>query len=206
MKILDYIVTLLFWLFTGYFWTCHIIFDFPLWYVLFFTVITMMQSVSAYFDMTEDNSEFQKDSVVFSKEELEDKIILTDDEYHNSYKEGYVDGYDKGRESCSKELKDVAKYLLEESQPKLSENQRIIDMNENPCLSCPVPEEIQNDVDCSTICGSVRAGIDWQMQCRVLVKENRQLKKELKNLSGLIKSDVSEEVKYDRGTDEIADS
>ncbi len=62
---------------------------------------------------------------------------------------------------------------------KIPENAVVIDKNENPCLSCPVPEDIQRDVDCSTICGAVRLGIDWQNQCKVLVKENKQLTKAL---------------------------
>ena len=75
-----------------------------------------------------------------------------------------------------------AEYLIKNGYCKIPKNAVVIDKDENPCLSCPVPEDIQRDVDCSTICGSVRLGIDWQNQCRVLVKENKQLTKELKQL------------------------
>jgi hypothetical protein len=62
---------------------------------------------------------------------------------------------------------------------KIPENAVVINKDENPCLSCPVPEDIQRDVDCSTICGAIRLGINWQNQCKVLVKENKQLTKAL---------------------------
>ena len=73
----------------------------------------------------------------------------------------------------------IAEEVLKWYQPKIPENAVVIDRNENPCLSCPVPEDLQHNVDCSTICGAVRLGIDWQNQCKVLVKENKQLTKQL---------------------------
>lgn len=81
--------------------------------------------------------------------------------------------------SGSWNTRSAAKNLSNAGYRKISENEVVIDKNENPCLSCPVPEDIQRDVDCSTICGAVRLGIDWQNQCKVLVKENKQLTKEL---------------------------
>ena len=78
------------------------------------------------------------------------------------------------------EINSIARELLEQGYRKLPENSVVIDKNENPCLSCPVPEDIQRNVDCSTICGAVRLGIDWQNQCKVLVKENKQLIKAIK--------------------------
>ena len=77
------------------------------------------------------------------------------------------------------QVETIAYELSKKYQPKIPENAVVIDKNENPCLSCPVPEYIQRDVDCSTICGAVRLGIDWQNQCKVLVKENKQLTKAL---------------------------
>lgn len=73
-----------------------------------------------------------------------------------------------------------ATMLINEGYRKITEGAVVINKDENPCLSCPVPEDIQRDVDCSTICGAVRLGIDWQNQCKVLVKENKKLTKELK--------------------------
>lgn len=55
---------------------------------------------------------------------------------------------------------------------------KVIDIDENPCMSCPVPTSIREVEDCSTICGAVQLGIDWKNQCRVLVKEYRLLEKE----------------------------
>ena len=52
------------------------------------------------------------------------------------------------------------------------------DKEENPCLTCPVPKDIQNEVDCSTVCGAVFLGIDWQNQCKALVKDLKQVRKE----------------------------
>lgn len=75
----------------------------------------------------------------------------------------------------------IAEELLKYYQPKLPDHCVVVDTKENPCLTCPVPEDVQRDCDCSTVCGSVRAGIDWRMQCKVLVKENRQLIRELIN-------------------------
>lgn len=74
---------------------------------------------------------------------------------------------------------DYAERAINAGYRKIPENAVVINKDENPCLSCPVPEDIQRDVDCSTICGSVRLGIDWQNQCKVLVKENKQLTKAL---------------------------
>ena len=73
----------------------------------------------------------------------------------------------------------IAEVLIKKCYRKIPEGAVVINKDENPCLSCPVPEDIQRDVDCSTICGAVRLGIDWQNQCRVLVKENKQLTKAL---------------------------
>jgi hypothetical protein len=83
-------------------------------------------------------------------------------------------------EICQRMLS--AAYLVKKGYRRIPKNAVVIDKDENPCLSCPVPEDIQRDVDCSTICGSVRLGIDWQNQCKVLVKENKQLTKELEQL------------------------
>jgi hypothetical protein len=73
----------------------------------------------------------------------------------------------------------IGEALYNAGYRKIPEGAVVINKDENPCLSCPVPEDIQRDVDCSTICGAVRLGIDWQNQCRVLVKENKQLTKAL---------------------------
>ena len=73
---------------------------------------------------------------------------------------------------------EIARYIVKNNYRKIPEGSVVIDKNENPCLSCPVPEDIQRNVDCSTICGSVRLGIDWQNQCKVLVKENKRVRKE----------------------------
>lgn len=80
---------------------------------------------------------------------------------------------------CTK-IKNVVDKLYNAGYRKIPENAMVINKDENPCLSCPVPEDLQRSVDCSTICGAVRLGIDWQNQCKVLVKENKQLMKELK--------------------------
>ena len=77
------------------------------------------------------------------------------------------------------QLKEYQDKIEQGTLIEVPENAVVIDKNENPCLSCPVPEDIQRDVDCSTICGAVRLGIDWQNQCKVLVKENKLLTKEL---------------------------
>ena len=98
-------------------------------------------------------------------------------------KEKQIEEMAKDYYGYSIDLEDDCKFVAEEmynkGYRKISENEVVIDKNENPCLSCPVPEDIQRDVDCSTICGAVRLGIDWQNQCKVLVKENKQLTKEL---------------------------
>ena len=78
---------------------------------------------------------------------------------------------------------------------KIPENAVIINKDENPCLSCPVPEDVQRDVDCSTICGAVRLGIDWQNQCKVLVKESKQIIKELKQARKETAEKFAEEAK-----------
>lgn len=54
---------------------------------------------------------------------------------------------------------------------KLGENDVVIHLNELPCMTCPIPKTVRDTVDCSTVCGAVRGGIDWKNQCRALVKE-----------------------------------
>lgn len=76
----------------------------------------------------------------------------------------------------------ISKILRRLNYRKLPKNAVVIDLDENPCLSCPVPEDIQRDVDCSTICGAVRLGIDWKNQGKALVKENKKLNKQLEQI------------------------
>lgn len=56
----------------------------------------------------------------------------------------------------------------------------------NLCDNCPVPQTTRDTVDCSTVCGAVRAGIDWQKQCEVLVKETNSYRTKLSQISNTI--------------------
>ena len=75
----------------------------------------------------------------------------------------------------------LAEYLIEKGWEKIPEGAVVIDRNENPCLSCPVPTGEREIADCSTICGAVQLGIDWKNQCRVLVRDYNRLEKDYKN-------------------------
>ena len=54
------------------------------------------------------------------------------------------------------------------------------------CDTCPVPQVVRDKCDCSTVCGAVRASIDWKEEYKALKEkfntleaENKQLKLQL---------------------------
>lgn len=47
-KVFDYIVTLVWWFFTGFLWATFIFSEYPLWYVILVTVWTIVRSVICY--------------------------------------------------------------------------------------------------------------------------------------------------------------
>lgn len=77
---------------------------------------------------------------------------------------------------------------------KIPKNGVIIDKDENPCLSCPVPKSEREIADCSTICGAIQLGIDWKNQCRVLVRDYYRLEQEFKNVRKSIAKEIFRDI------------
>ena len=74
----------------------------------------------------------------------------------------------------------IAARLISKGYRKLKDSEVIIDKDELPCYTCPVPQSVRDTCDCSTVCGSIQLGINWQNQCRVLVKELNHKEEEVR--------------------------
>lgn len=86
--------------------------------------------------------------------------------------------------------------LIDFLDKKIPEGAVVIDRKENPCLSCPVPTSIRETEDCSTICGAVLLGIDWQNQCRVLVRDYNRLEKDYQQARKETAREILKQGKY----------